>query len=123
MNRRQLGALLALLATSAGCDPWRHGPIHFERAAPGMPRLARKDPASVTIHFITRPASSYRVIGTLRTESRNPEALRKAAAARGCDAVIVQVPPRFFPNPRGCADFETPLLEAACIVLEPSGAQ
>ncbi len=104
-------ALLGLAQLGCGFVQTKF-PVELVPAGGASAAPARRQPGEVEIFVLNRPHRAYSPLGTLRTEGRDLDRLRRAAARRGCDALILQTPARFF---RGCRGYEAFVVEALCV--------
>lgn len=103
--------LLGLAQLGCGFVQTNH-PVEFAPAGVAAAAPARRQPGEVELFVLSRPHHAYSALGTLRTEDRDLDRLRREAARRGCDALILQTPSRFFPRCRG---YEAFVVEALCV--------
>jgi len=111
-------ALAACLLSEVGCTAWTQR-AHFFVSATNTPAPPATHAAAIEFYFLLRPQRAFRVVGTIFTENRDMSALREAAAARGCHALILHTPPRFFPSLQPCTHYESPKIEAVCVRYSP----
>lgn len=97
--------------------------VTFTPATAGARTPHASSNANIPIFVLKRPPAPYVVLGTPRMESHDADVLRREAARHGCDALIVETAPRYFPSARTCANYESPLVEAACVRFESASSE